>query len=73
MRSTQFPLWEEEEKIEVSHVVYCCTGKWLLVGSLMNEIGKAEQTRNELASFLIMFCKYLFVIDYMQSVYWQVF
>lgn len=38
----------------------------------MNKIGKPEQTRNELASFLIMFCKYPFVIDNMQSVYWQV-
>lgn len=39
---------------------------------MMNEIRKPERTRNELASFLIMFCKYLFVIDYVQSMYWQV-
>lgn len=39
----------------------------------MNEIGKPEQTRNELASFLIMFCKYILVVDYVQSVYQQVF
>lgn len=39
----------------------------------MNETGEPEQTRNELASFLIMFCKYILVADYVQSVYQQVF
>lgn len=39
----------------------------------MNEIGQPEQPRNELASFLIMFCKYILVADYVQSMYQQVF
>lgn len=39
----------------------------------MNEIGEPEQTRNELDSFLIMFCKCILVADYVQSVYQQVF
>lgn len=39
----------------------------------MNEIGQPEQTGNELASFFIMFCKYILVADYVQSMYQQVF
>lgn len=39
----------------------------------MNETGQPEQTRKELASFLIMFCKYILVAGDVQSVYQQVF